>query len=321
MEKSNVLVTGATGFVGRFLVKRLIEHNYAVKTVVRKISAALFNKPCDFIEIPDLCAAVNWLPHLEKVDAVIHLAGRAHILKETESNAAALFHEVNTTATLKLAEQAAAAGVKRFIYVSTIKVNGSITTEQAFTEEDISFAADAYGQSKLEAEKKLLEMMKNQSGMEIVIVRPPLVYGPHAVGNFLSLLKWVQRDIPLPLAKLKNKRSLISIFNLAEFLELCIHHPNAANQIFVVADGEDLSTPALISKLAAAMNKKSKLLPVPLWVLNMGAQMTGKKEWYEKLCASLQVDASKAFKLLNWKPSTSVDAGLKMTVDWFMGRS
>ena len=285
------LVTGANGFVGGSLYAELIRQGHAVRRATRSANPVL----CD----------------LERVDAVVHLAARVHVMKETALDPLTEFRAVNVQASLNLARQAAAAGVKRFVFLSSVKVNGEFTPAgQAFTETDPPRPQDAYGQSKHEAEQGLREIAA-QSGMELVIIRPPLVYGPGVKANFATLMRAVQRGWPLPLGAVHNQRSLVALDNLLDFIVTCLAHPQAANQTFLVSDGHDLSTAELVRGMARAAGVPARLLPVPVWALQAGAALLGKGNAVQRLCGNLQVDISKARSLLGWLPPVSVDEGLR----------
>jgi len=255
--------------------------------------------------------SVDWGKVLVGVSTVVHLAARVHVMHETETDPLTAFRAVNVGGTLKLARQAAAAGVKRFVFISSVKVNGESTSSgKAFTELDAPNPQDAYGQSKHEAEQGLRQLSAD-TGMEVVIIRPPLVYGPGVKANFAALMRAVQRGWPLPLGAVHNQRSLVALSNLVDFIVTCLTHPAAANQTFLVSDGEDLSTPDLIRRMARAMNRPARLLPVPVWALQAVALLLGKGDAVQRLCGNLQVDISKARKLLGWNPPVSVDEGLR----------
>jgi nucleoside-diphosphate-sugar epimerase len=228
------------------------------------------------------------------------------------------FRKVNVEGTLNLARQAAAAGVKRFIFISSIKVNGEATLPgKSFSAEDVPVPVDAYGVSKLEAEQGLYELAES-TGMEVVIIRPVLVYGPGVKANFLSMMRWLSRGIPLPLGAIHNRRSLVALGNLISLIVLCIDHPRAANQTFLVSDGEDVSTTDLLRKLACALGKPARLLPVPGWLLQGIAALLGRRSLSQRLFGSLQVDISKNQALLGWTPPVGLDQGLRLTAHHFL---
>jgi UDP-glucose 4-epimerase len=251
---------------------------------------------------------------LREVDAVFHLAARVHVMKDTAVDSLAEFRKVNVLGTLNLARQAAAVGVKRFVFVSSVKVNGESTpVGQAFTEADEPNPQDAYAVSKFEAEQGLREIAAD-TGMAVVIIRPPLVYGPGIKANFAALMRAVQRGWPLPLGAVRNQSSLVALDNLVDFVVTCITHPQAVNQTFLVSDGQDLSTTELVRGMAHAAGVPARLLPVPVWALQAGATLLGKGDAVQRLCGNLQVDISKARQLLGWVPPVSVDEGLRRAV-------
>lgn len=310
-----VLVTGASGFIGKPLCAELLREGYSVIAATRSI--CWLSHDVDVFNIGEINGVTDWDELLEGVDVVIHLAARVHVMNDSSADPLAAFREVNVEGTAQLAKQAAASGVTRFIYISSIKVNGEYSDlNMPFDEEMKPNPQDDYGISKLEAENSLLQL--SQGGkMEVVIIRPPLVYGAGVKANFANMLRVLRRKIPLPLASVKNQRSLIYVGNLVDFIAKCTKHPNAANQVFLVSDGHDLSTKELLQKSADALNVKFRLLPVPTWLIKIAAMLLGKQNIAQRLCSNLQVDISKARKLLGWKPPVSVDDGLKATaVDW-----
>jgi nucleoside-diphosphate-sugar epimerase len=304
-----VLVTGANGFVGREVLQRLnvMSGLQAVGSVRR--AAGLTGTTV--VEVGDLTAQTDWSLTLAGADAVVHLAARVHVMQEIEIDPLTAFRAVNVEGTLNLARQAAAAGVKRFVFVSSVKVNGEDTPPgRAFTESEAPNPQDAYGQSKHEAEQGLRQLSAD-TGMEMVIIRPPLVYGPGVKANFAALMRVVQRGWPLPLGAVYNQRSLVALDNLVDFIVICITHPQAANQTFLVSDGQDLSTTELVRGMAQAAGVPARLLPVPVWALQAGASLFGKGDAVQRLCGNLQVDMSKARSLLGWAPPVSVEEGLR----------
>ena len=308
---SKVLVTGANGFVGQALCAELIHHHYRVNAVSRQ-AINEHTEVCPF-QISDINAQTDWSLTLLSVDTVIHLAARVHIMSDSAVNPLVEFRKVNVDGTLNLARQAANASVKRFIFVSSVKVNGESTNEgKPFIEDDASNPQDAYGVSKLEAEQGLLQIAQ-QTGMEVVIIRPPLVYGPGVKANFASLMRVVKRGIPLPLGAINNKRSFVYVENLVSLILRCMNHPAAVNQIFLVSDGCDLSTTELLRECAVALGVNARLLPVSQKVLEVIASMLGKREVVQRLCGNLQVDITKARTLLGWIPPISISEGLKRT--------
>ncbi|PPK51355.1 UDP-glucose 4-epimerase family protein [Marinobacter persicus] len=308
-QQRKLLVTGASGFVGNSLKRRLAEYGHfsAVGAVRSTRQAELPG----YIVVGDLDGSARWEQALEKVDVVVHTAARAHIMKDEVPHPLAEYRKVNVDGTLNLARQAAEAGVRRFVFISSIKVNGEQTPlNQPFTAEDTPSPEDAYGISKREAEQGL-QALAAETGMEVVIIRPPLVYGPGVKGNFASMIRLVEKGLPLPLGAIHNKRSLVALDNLVDLIITCIDHPAAANQVFLAGDGEDLSTTELLQGVAKAMGKPSRLVPVPAGLLMFGATVLGKKGMAQRLLGSLQVDISKARNLLGWQPPLSVDEGLK----------
>ena len=307
-----VLTTGSTGFVGKSLLSALDAKRYLISTTRRAHSDC--DSCFDSHVVNNIDASTNWSPALNGADAVIHLAARVHIMRDTTRDQLAAFRQVNMDGTLNLARQAAAIGVRRFIFLSTIGVNGNSTPlGTAFSENDAPHPHDPYSVSKYEAEVGLRAISKS-TGMETVIIRPTLVHGRKAPGNFGRLTRLVAKGLPLPLASINNRRSLVGIDNLVNFIVTCLEHPSAANETFLVSDGEDLSTPDLIRRMARAMDRSARLLPVPKSVLMVAAAMLGRRDMAQRLCGSLQVDISKARELLEWKPPISVDEGLRRAV-------
>jgi len=299
------LVTGANGFVGQSLCEALFKKNWQVAPVSRSQSAT------ETVVIGAIDGATNWTVALDQCEAVVHLAARVHVMHDTVSDPLTAFRAVNVDGTLNLARQAAAAGVKRFVFISSVKVNGESTqTGKAFTESHAPNPQDAYGQSKHEAEQGLRQIAL-QTGMEVVIIRPPLVYGPGVKANFAALMRAVQKGWPLPLGAVHNQRSLVALDNLVDLIVTCITHHQAANQTFLVSDGQDLSTTDLVRGMARAADVPARLLPVPVWALQAAGSLLGKGDAVQRLCGNLQVDISKARSLLGWVPPVSVDEGLR----------
>lgn len=303
------LITGANGFLGSEIVRRL-QSNPDVELHLAVRGTPIIHGGCKHI-YTGLCLEhiEHWDESLFNVDVVIHAAARTHVMKDAE-NELHNFKLVNTLGTLKLAKRAASAGVKRFVFISTIKVNGEQTPlGHPFTPDDIPNPADGYAISKYEAEKGLLALSK-ESKMEIVIIRPVMVYGPSPKGNFLSLINFVRKEIPLPLGCVKNLRSIVSVENLVDFILISSHHKAAANQIFLISDGRDLSTPQLISKIAFAMGVKCRIIKIPLWLVNLLLISIGKGAYSSRLFNSLQVDISKSLLFLDWTPPANIDQSL-----------
>lgn len=308
-----ILITGATGFVGGAVLKRLrSDRRFALVAAARRWDGP-GPGPEDLVfhRIGSLSGDVSWGGVVDSVDTVIHCAARVHVMNEHSVDPLGAFRAVNVNATLNLARQAAAGGVRRFIFISSIKVNGESTVNgQAFSASDEPAPEDAYGLSKLEAEKGLIQLA-TETGMEVVIIRPPLVYGPGVKGNFASMARLVEKGLPLPFGAINNKRSLVSIDNLVDLIIRCIEHPEAANQTFLAGDGEDLSITELLRSVAKALDKPARLIPVPVGFLEVGAALLGKKAMAQRLLGSLQVDISRTCELLDWKPPHTVEEGLK----------
>lgn len=305
----NILVTGATGFVGRRLCARLQKsQGYNLTSAVRRPGS---NAPGSEVVIHEMDGQTNWQYALMDQHVVIHTAARAHIMNDEVADPLAEYRRVNVDGTINFARQAAGAGVRRLIYISSIKVNGEQTPAGCpFRAEDAAAPADPYGVSKLESEIQLQRLAKD-TGMEVVIIRPSLVYGPGAKGNFATMVRLVAKGLPLPLGSIRNRRSLLALDNLVDLIVTCISHPNAANQTFLAADGEDLSTTELLRGVANAMGIPSRLLPVPAGLLQFGAGLLGKKALAQRLLGSLQVDIEHTRKCLNWTPPLTVEQGLR----------
>lgn len=306
------LVTGASGFVGRRLCAELSRRSNAVRAAGR---GALVPMPgVDAVCVGDLTGDTDWTQAVCGVVTVIHLAARVHVMDDKAADPLTEFRKVNVAGTLNFARQAAAAGVKRFVFMSSVKVNGESTQAgHPFTELDAPAPQDAYGQSKHEAEQGLREIA-SKTGMEVVIIRPPLVYGPGVKANFASLMRAVQKGWPLPLGAVHNQRSMVALDNLVDFVVTCASHPQAANQTFLVSDGHDLSTTELVCGLADALKVPKRFLPVPAWLLEAGAMLLGQRAAVQRLCGNLQLDISKARSLLGWTPPVSVSEGLRRAV-------
>lgn len=266
----------------------------------------------------DLSSETDWTVALRSVGQVVHLAARVHVMNDKSTDPLAEFHRVNVEGTANLARQAAAAGVRRFVYLSSIKVNGEFTQEgRPFTADDHPSPEDPYGMSKHEAEQALRQIAA-ETEMELVIIRPPLVYGPGVKANFESMIRWLARGVPLPLAAVtQNRRSLVALENLVDLIVTCLSHSAAANQTFLVSDGEDLSTAGLLRRMGAALGHPARLFYVPTLMLKLGAQAVNKPGIYQRLCGSLQMDIAKTRRLLGWTPPVSVDEGLRLAAEGF----
>ncbi len=312
-----MLVTGATGFVGRVLVDRVLESHREVRVALRQ-NSPIFSSKIDKIIVESLGEKTDWSVALEQVDTVVHLAARVHVMQDDASNPLEEFRKVNTEGTLNLARQAFDAGIKRFIFISSIKVNGEFTKNGApFTAMDTPAPQDPYGVSKLEAEQGLLALAKT-TDMEVVIIRPPLVYGPGVKANFLKMMTGLNNGLPLPLGAVHNKRSLVALDNLVDLILTCVDHPAAANEIFLVSDDDDLSTPELLRRMAKSMGKSARLIPVPEGLLKFSATCLGKRDVAGRLLGSLQLDITKTKELLSWVPPVSVDNAFKKTAEYFL---
>jgi len=307
---AKVILTGATGFVGKALAESLIKSGHEVIALVRTVSTAL--NPSIKQMLFDLNKMDDLSIELFANEAiVIHAAARAHVMNDSSIDTLIEYRKVNRDATIKLAKLALRSGTKRFIYLSSIKVNGEQTTcGGVYKAEDLPAPKDAYGISKYEAEQGLLEIAAN-TRLEVVIIRPPLVYGPGVKGNFYSMMQVVKKGFPLPLGAVNNERSLVALDNLIDLIITCIDHPAAASQVFLASDGEDLSTTELLRGVAKAAGVSSRLIPVPVSVLMFMASLLGKKEIAQRILGSLQVDISKTRDLLGWTPPLTVEEGLR----------
>jgi nucleoside-diphosphate-sugar epimerase len=313
-----ILVTGANGFIGRALCPALQRGGHAVRKAVRNPPATSHSDAGgEAVAVGDIDEQTDWSRALQGVNAIIHLAARVHVMCEETQDPLAAFRRINAAGTERLARAAAAAGVKRLVYVSSIKVNGEGTASgRKFTENDAPAPQDPYGVSKLEAEQAL-HRVAAETGLEVVIVRPPLVYGPGVKGNFRQMLKVLGSGIPLPLASVHNLRSLVYVENLADALIACATHPAAAGQTYLVSDGEDVSTPALLRTLGAGLGKRAWLLPVPVRFLRKLAQLAQKGAQADRLLGSLCVDSGKIRSQLEWVPRHTLQQGLQATANWY----
>lgn len=306
--KGSYLVTGASGFVGDALLKEMRRRGLSA------VGASRAQAPGIQFGVGEIDANTDWRPVLSGISCVLHAAGRAHILSDTAVNPLAEFRRVNVEGTRRLALQAAEAGVQRLVFISSIGVNGISTDGQCpFTYENRPAPIEPYGQSKLEAELSLHHIAAS-TGLEIVIVRPPLVYGPGVRANFLRLINLVRRGLPLPLAGVNNRRSLVALDNLVDLLIHCAQHPASAGETFLVSDDDDLSTPDLLRHLGEAMEVPVRLFPMPRWLLLMGARLIGRRGEAERLLGSLQADIGHTREVLGWEPVISVREGLRRTV-------
>lgn len=304
-----VLVTGANGFVGSALVGVLVEAGrFIVRAAVRH-NGNDFSPGVERVSVGDLAADAVWQQALVSVNIVVHLAARVHVMCEAAADPLAAFRQVNVDGTLNLARQAAEAGVQRFVFLSSVKVHGE-GGSKVYCETDPPATQDAYGISKHEAEVGLREIAA-ETGMAVVIIRAPLVYGPGVRANFQALMRVVAWGLPLPLGAIYNRRSIVALDNLLDLIVTCIEHPAAANELFLVSDGEDLSISDLVRRMARAMDRPTWLVPVPKVLLTACAALLGRRAVAQRLCGSLQVDISKTRELLGWTPPISVDEGLR----------
>ncbi len=304
-RSSSILVTGANGFLGGALLRYLMSIGYNARGAIRHWNVP--QESCILVE--GLGADSDWRPALRDCAVLIHVAARAHVIKEVYGDSLAEYRRVNVEGTLNLARQAVAAGVKRFIFISSIGVNGNANV-RPYTTQDPAQPAEPYAQSKWEAEQGLWHVQQ-ETGMEVVIIRPPLVYGPNAPGNFGSLVRWIGQGIPLPLGAVHNRRSLIGIDNLVDLIVRCIEHPSAGNNVFLAGDGRDLSTSELLHLVGEAMEKPARLIPMPAAALQFGATLLGRKAMAQRLLGSLQVDISHTCETLDWQPPFTVEEGLR----------
>ena len=300
-----ILLTGATGFVGKSLCEELLKRNAPFAFQTR------FGEANQSNVIREIDGNTDWSNVLKGISTVVHLAARVHVMSDSNRDPLRAYRCTNVEGTMNLGRQVAAAGVKRFVFISSVKVNGESTSEgRCFRPEDPPAPQDPYGISKMEAEQGL-RLLASETGMEVVIIRPPLVYGPGVKANFAALMRAVQRGIPLPLGAVHNQRSLVALHNLVDFIITCTTHPAAANQTFLVSDGQDLSTTDLVRGMAQASGVPARLLPVPVPILRLAARMFGKTDAIDRLCGNLQIDAAKARNLLGWVPPLSVEEGLR----------
>ena len=309
-----ILLTGASGFVGKGVLKTLQQCGYEVRPVYRSIDSVMGQSGS--VVVCGLDGAADWSKALQRVDVVIHAAALTHNMREEAKAQLAEYWRVNVDGTLNLAYQAAVAGVRRFVFISSIKVSGEATEHgYPFTADDNPGPEDAYGQSKAEAELQLKQLARD-TGLEVTVIRPPLIYGPGAKGNFASLISLVRRGLPLPLGGVThNRRSFVSLDNLVDLILVCLDHPKAANQTFLVSDGEDLSTAELLRKIGKALYRPARLLCLPVGLISFMAGLLGKEVISRRLLGSLQVDIQKTCELLDWKPLVSVDEGLRRAVE------
>jgi UDP-glucose 4-epimerase len=313
-----ILVTGAAGFVGRALTARLARQ-FRVRAATHAVMYECTGSNVEAVHGKALSPTEDWSDALSGISTVLQCAARVHMMRESDSEILSAYRKINVEGTLNLARQAVAAGVRRFIFLSSIKVNGECTLPgQPFTADQTPAPSDPYGTSKMEAEQGL-RVLARDSGLEVVIVRPPLVYGPGVKANFLTLMRWLARGWPLPLGRVtQNRRSLVALDNLIDLLVRCIDHPAAANRTFLVSDGEDLSTAALLERLGAALGRPARLISVPVGWLGVAAAGLGRTERLRRLCQSLQVDMRQTQAVLGWTPPLGVDEGLRRAAAYWL---
>lgn len=312
-------VTGANGFVGRALVRQLAANDYQLLAYVRQPGGFVRIDGVTTMAAPELGLYSDWqFRHELGIDALVHVAARVHVMQDTSADPLTEFRKANVAGTANLARQAAKAGVKRFVFLSSIKVNGEFTkVGKPFTADDVPAPQDPYSISKHEAEQ-VLRQIAVDTGMEVVIIRPPLVYGPGVKANFESMMRWLTRGVPLPLAAVtQNRRSLVALDNLVDLIATCLTHPAAVNQTFLVSDGEDLSTADLLKRMGVAIGHPARLFYMPPALLKLGATVIKKPDIYQRLCGSLQLDIAKTQQLLGWTPQISVDEGLRRAAAGF----
>ncbi|MBI1318965.1 MAG: NAD-dependent epimerase/dehydratase family protein [Candidatus Hydrogenedens sp.] len=312
-----ILVTGATGFVGRPLVSELLKRGYTVRAGLR--SAAALPAGCEAVMVGEIGPDTDWRPALAGVDRIVHLAARVHVMRDRAADPLAAFRRINRDGTRRLADQAAATGVRRLVFLSSIKAMIEDGRDTALGDDESPCPGSPYGQSKWEAEQALAELAAT-SGLEVAVLRPPLVYGPEVKGNFLSLLKACARGLPLPLGAIDNRRSIVYLGNLIDAITRCLDHPAAIGRSFLIQDGAPLSTPELLQRVGAALGRPARLLPIPPGLLAAAAGLVGKSAAWSRLAGSLFVDDSPLRLALTWQPPFSTDEGLKRTADWFTGR-
>jgi UDP-N-acetyl-alpha-D-quinovosamine dehydrogenase len=313
-----ILVTGAAGFIGAALVESLLRQGRAVRAAVRAPAARHAGQPrVREVIVPDLASCADWRPLLEGVTTIVHLAGAAHRPPGAD---AALFESANALATERLASAAARAGVKRFVFVSSAKVNGDRSPGRPFSEDDPADPADGYARSKLEAERRLHAAAASGT-LEPVVLRPPLVYGPGVKANFLALMRLVDSGLPLPVAGIRNRRSLVYVGNLVSAIGVCLAHPLAAGRTFFVADAEAVSTPGLAAALARALERPVRQFAVPAPLLHAAAALAGRRAALERLSGSLELDTTRIRSLLGWRPPHAFAEGVADTCRWFRIRA
>jgi nucleoside-diphosphate-sugar epimerase len=310
-----IAVTGASGFVGRFLCRQLADRGAEVAALVRRPASAPAAVASEHV-VGDLEALPSLGQALQGIETVVHLAGRAHVMRESADDPEQAYLRANAEAGAHLAAQAVAAGVRRVVFLSSVKVNGERTRARPFVETDPPAPEDAYGRSKLAGERALWRIAED-TGLEVVIIRPPLIYGPGVKANYLRLMRLADSGLPLPLRSVSNRRSMVSLWNLCDLIAAAAVHPAAAGETFLVSDQHDLSTPELVAALAAALGKRARLMPFPVSALRLIGRGVGQGGTVERLTDSLVVDSGKATRLLGWRPGCSVTEGIERTAAWY----
>ena len=323
---NKVLVTGANGFVGRETCRALADLNIPVRQAVRSLPPessppvqlhGAYSPAQEICWVGDIGESTDWTKALDGINVVVHLAAHVHVMRTSRARALTEFHRVNTLGTEQLARSAIRAGVRRFVYLSSVGVHGRSTNGRPFTETDVPHPHDAYTMSKWAAEQKL-RTIADDSGLEIAIIRPPIVYGPREPGNFMRLVRLVDSGLPLPFGSIPGRRSLIYVRNLANAIVACAEHPGAAGQTFLVSDGEDVSTLELIHRIADGLGRRARLIPFPLGCLRILGRLAGRSKQLNSLLLSLVIDSSKIRRELAWNPPCSMSSGLRETVDWYL---
>ena len=314
-----IAVTGSNGFVGASLAETLLKRGYFIRVIVRKSSRQPETRLAgDCVSVGNIDATTEWEAALKGMDIIVHLAARVHVMNESHRDSLNLYRKVNLDGTVRLALQAAGSGIKRFIYISTIKVNGEQTDGTAFNADDIPAPSDPYSISKYEAEQKLREISA-ASGMEVVVIRPPVIYGPGVGANILRLMRLVESGIPLPLKSVQNARSMVSLGNITDLIIQCLEQDAAAGNTFLVSDGDDMLPPLLIENIALHMNVKPRLFAFPVALLRFAGKVSGRERVVNRLCNSLRVDIKKTREILGWSPPQSTYDAIKQMVIWYLG--
>lgn len=312
----NVLITGANGFIGRAVMARFLDEGCGVRGSVRSESLASQNE--NFVFVPDLSDTTDWSLVLKGINTVVHTAARVHVMNDLALEPLTEYRKINLNGTIKLANQCVEAGVERFVFLSSVKVCGERTEVGVpFKIEDDPAPVDPYGISKMETERELFALAQD-TNLEIVVIRPPLVYGPGVKANFRNMMLWIDRGFPLPLGSINNKRSLVALDNLVDFIITCSVNPNAGNNSFFVSDGDDVSTPELVRYLSQALGRNSRIFSLPEAILALGAKLIGKEAAFQRLCGSLQVDISRSHSVLGWKPLVSIEEGMKRVANGYL---